>query len=625
MKVRGLRALSLLVLLGLAFPLFVVGGEAPAEPTATLRAGHPRLLFTEEDQARIEKLAKSDVLLARLIELNNVNAAGMLKSPPVKYEIPDGKRLLSQSRKCIERVATMAMAHRLTGEERFVEGAVKEMLIASKFKDWNPPHFLDTAEMTTALAIGYDWLYDEIDPADRQAIREAIVRLGLKPGMKCYGENKWWVVRDNNWNQVCNGGMILGALAIAEDEKQLADDTIRFALKSIPTGVDVYKPSGAYPEGPGYWQYGTSYTCLTTCGLRTALGHDFQISRTPGLSETGWFRIHTVGPFLQYFNYADSGSRYSPSSAMFELARLYDNPAFAWWHRHQLAKLVPSEGAMKPKGLGRFFALEIAWYDPRGEQPSEAELPCSAFFESAQDAVAMRSAWGDGDALYVGFKGGDNRASHGHLDIGSFVLDAQGVRWVLDLGSDNYNMPGYFGGKRWEYYRLINQSHNTLVIGDKIQNPRAKSQVVAFENDAKRTRAVIDMTEAYAGQVKSARRGIEMIEGRAVHVRDELTGLTEPVRWGIVTGAKIRLDGNKAVLTEDGKTLRAEIIEPSDAKFQIVATKPPTARERQNEGTQMLAVIIEGGASGNVALSVLLQPGGGGEPVVLESPEELMR
>ena len=602
-----------------------LAGEAPADPTATLRAEHPRLLLTTEDQARIEKLARTDALLSRLIEQNNVNAARMLETPPVKYEIPDGKRLLSQSRKCIERVATMAMAHRLTGDRRFVEGAVKDMLIASKFKDWNPTHFLDTAEMTTALAIGYDWLFTEISPADRQTIRAAIVRLGLNPGMKCYQGKGWWVAGHNNWNQVCNGGMIMGALAVAEDEKQLADDTIRLALKSIPNGTRAYNPSGAYPEGPGYWQYGTSYTCLTTAALRTALGHDFGISHAPGLNETGWFRIHTVGPLLQYFNYADSGSRYRPASAMFELARLYDNPAFAWWHRHQLAKFVSSEGELNPKGLDRFFALEIAWYDPRGEKPTDADLPRNAFFESAQDAVTMRSAWDDPNALYVGFKAGDNRASHGHLDIGSFVLDAQGVRWVLDLGSDNYNMPGYFSGnKRWQYYRLTNRSHNTLVIGDKIQNPKAASQVVAFESAPGRTGAVIDMTEAYSGQVKSARRGMEMLDGRAVHVRDELTGLKEPVRWGIVTGAQIELHGNKATLTQDGKTLRAEILEPSDAKFQIVSTKPPTAREKQNKGTQILAIVVEAGPSGKVTLSVLMQPDTGAKPVVLENPQGLL-
>lgn len=617
-----LAALLLLMLVTFALPIPVVAADAP---TATLRAGHPRLLFTVEDQARIEKLAKTDALLARLIDQNTVNAAAMLKRPSVRYEIPDGKRLLSQSRKCIERVATMAMAHRLTGERRFVNGAVKEMLIASKFKDWNPSHFLDTAEMTTALAIGYDWLYEEIAPDDRKTVREAMVRLGLNPGMKCYKKKGWWVAGHNNWNQVCNGGMIIGALAVGEDEKQLADDIIRFALKSIPNGVGVYNPSGAYPEGPGYWQYGTSYTCLTTSALQTALGHDFGVGQTPGLDKAGSFRIHTVGPLMHYFNYADSGSRYRPASAMFELARLHDNRLYAWWHRRQLAKFVPTDGPLKLNCPDRFFALEIAWYDPRGEQPTDAELPRDAFFKSDQDAVTMRSAWDDPNALYVGFKGGNNRANHGHLDIGSFVLDAQGVRWALDLGSDNYNMPGYFGAKRWQYYRMTNRSHNTLVIGDKIQNTRAVSRVVSFNSTPERTAAVIDMTDAYSGSVESARRGLEMLEGRAIHVRDELTGLKEPVRWAMVTAAKIKVDGNKAALTQDGKTLQAEILAPPGAKFEIASTKPPTAQEKQNKGMQILAIAIDAGPSGDVALSVLMQPVTGTKPVAVDNPGRLIR
>ena len=96
----------------------------PASPSfANLRMSHPRLLFTAEDQQRVVELARSDALLKRLIAQNEANAGRMLEQPPVRYEIPDGLRLLSQSRRCIERVAAMAMAYRLSGDKRFAEGA----------------------------------------------------------------------------------------------------------------------------------------------------------------------------------------------------------------------------------------------------------------------------------------------------------------------------------------------------------------------------------------------------------------------------------------------------------------------------------------------------------------------
>jgi hypothetical protein len=225
------------------------------------------------------------------------------------------------------------------------------------------------------------------------------VRLGLQPGMDCYEKDAHWVRRHSNWNQVCNGGMILGALAVAEDEKELAEKIIAAALKSIPNGVKDYAPDGAYPEGPGYWQYGTSYTALTIMGLNSALGTDFDISKTPALDKTGLFRIHTVGPTGRYFNYADCGKWFRPASTLFALSRTYDRPLFAWWHREQLRKRAPLKGKIKPQHLDRFFPLEIAWYDARGEKPTLEQFPREARFHGVQDIVTMRSKCGDPEAL----------------------------------------------------------------------------------------------------------------------------------------------------------------------------------------------------------------------------------
>ena len=78
----------------------------------------------------------------------------------------------------------MAMAYRLSGDERFADGAITEMLGAAKLENWDPHMFLSVAQITTALAIGYDWLYDVMTPQDRETIRSAIVILGLAEGDK---------------------------------------------------------------------------------------------------------------------------------------------------------------------------------------------------------------------------------------------------------------------------------------------------------------------------------------------------------------------------------------------------------------------------------------------------------
>src|SRR5206468_12136345 len=103
-------------------------------------------------------------------------------------------------------------------------------------------HFLDTAEMTNAVAIGYDWLFDVLTPEQRKTLREAILNKGLLPGIKVYLSKTGWPTNTNNWNQVCNGGMTMGALAIADEEPNIAEDVIVSARKSIKIAMDQFQP-----------------------------------------------------------------------------------------------------------------------------------------------------------------------------------------------------------------------------------------------------------------------------------------------------------------------------------------------------------------------------------------------
>ncbi len=59
-------------------------------------------------------------------------------------------------------------------------------------------------------------------PASRAIIRQAIVDKGLKKGDDPSLPDTGWYKAEMNWNQVCFGGLTLGALAVAEDEPALA-------------------------------------------------------------------------------------------------------------------------------------------------------------------------------------------------------------------------------------------------------------------------------------------------------------------------------------------------------------------------------------------------------------------
>src|SRR5439155_5271125 len=130
------------------------------------------------------------------------------------------------------------------------------------FPDWNQPSFLATAETTASVAIGYDWLFDVLSDDDRAVLRNAIIHKGLDAGAAAYRTNDFWVEAEHNWNLVCNGGMILGALAVMDEDPRTARPVFAQAKNSIKHGISAFAPDGGWEEGPTYWNYGSRYLCF---------------------------------------------------------------------------------------------------------------------------------------------------------------------------------------------------------------------------------------------------------------------------------------------------------------------------------------------------------------------------
>jgi hypothetical protein len=60
----------------------------------------------------------------------------------------------------------------------------------------------------------------------------------------------------------------------------------------------------------------------------------------------------------------------------------------------------------------------------------------------------------------------------------------------------------HFGPHRWEYYRMTNRSHNTLVIGDNLQNTAAVAKVVDFGVTPSRVHATHTARKPQSGHPK---------------------------------------------------------------------------------------------------------------------------
>lgn len=573
----------------------------PIEATvlATLRPGHPRLLLLPSDIARIKASIAADPTAKGYYDALRQEGTSILTQKPVVHKLI-GPRLLDQSRRALERIYTLALLYRLDGDRKWADRAIVEMRTAAAFADWNPSHFLDVAEMTHALAVGYDWLYDVLSSDDRAVIKTALIEKGLREYEKAFRAHAWWVGDRFNWNNVCSGGAIVGALAVADEESALARWLLVQSIHSLPAALGSYAPDGAWAEGPAYWGYATKYTILAFAALDSALGTDFGLSRFPGLAETGRFRMQSVGPTGLFFNFADAGDKSGDEPSLFWLARRYDDPLLAWGARQAAGR----------KGSAR----DLMWYDARGSQSDQASFGLDSHYSKAQVAF-FRSSWTDPNALYVGFKGGDNKANHSHLDLGTFVLDALGQRWAIDLGSDDYNLPGYFDtkGQRWTYYRLGTPGHNTLTLDGRNQDPEAAAPLTTFHSSSTSAQAIADLSAAYArsGAVR-VRRGVALVARRSEALIQDEIQTANPVEtvWAIHTKAEIGLspDGRQATLTQGGQTLSARLLAPADARFTVESIAIPPPQHPAPDVRKLLVRLPEKTSSAQIA--VLFAPTG---------------
>jgi hypothetical protein len=125
------------------------------------------------------------------------------------------------------------------------------------------------------------------------------------------------------------------------------------------------------------------------------------------------------------------------------------------------------------------------WYNPSVSGAFWDGAALDQFFDDERDQwMSMRSSWTDINALYVAAKAGKNQGhqTHNDLDAGDFVLDALGTRWGGELGSGDYNSPGYFSNdtqdsQRWMYYRKMTEGQNTILINQANQNVLAAPTV----------------------------------------------------------------------------------------------------------------------------------------------------
>lgn len=614
---------------------------------------HPRLLLRSGEESTIRAAIGTDPLMKDAYLSIKEYSDKLLGVPPCE-RVVTGRRLLSVSREVLRRVFWLASVHRIEGSGEYASRAIEEMLAVAAFKDWNPSHFLDVAEMTAAMALGYDWLYGQMTLSQRDSVRNAIIGKGLS--MAQMPQYNAFYRMASNWNQVCNAGIAMGAIAVWEDNVEQSSELLDKCLETNGKSLERYSPEGAYPEGYSYWEYGSSFQMLLISSLESAFGSDLGLMEGHDrFFKSGTFMMMMGTPSHHVYNYFDCGGR--NKTFMFPLAWMA-------WKTGEKELLYPEIQLCRKRGSShlssdRLFPMfliygsrllatadgasgsaAVAAGSARGASGTAAVAAGSALSASGTPAVAagtarsasgsisslgdvpvpdrnyyvcsgleplfiFRSGWTSEDDTYFAVKGGCATDSHGHVDAGSFIFESDGVGWALDLGMQDYHQlesrgvdlwnirPG---SQRWDVFRISEYSHNVMTVNGSRADVNFRASFSKVWQKRSRKGVEIPMTGFYGGQLDSALRTVWLDRKDNLHVKEEFVGgdSTRVLRWVFCTEAECRILGPSLIeLKKDGKVRHLRLSTRHYASPRVYEAKGSHDYDAPNPGLSLVGFEIK--------------------------------
>ena len=443
----------------------------------SLIGAHPRLLFNNEDfQIIKQNINKNDILKKIHNIIINRCDNEFVGAQDIVYK-KNGKRLLGVSRQALERVCYLAYGYKTEAKYTYLAQAEKDIKSVCLFEDWNPSHYLDVAEMSLAVAIGLDWLYDDLKPETRQLARNALENFAFRTAID-NNYNNQFLNSKNNWNQVCNGALLAAALTIYEKDKKRSVEIIEQCYNSnINNGINAYGDDGNYPEGYMYWGYGTTYQVLMISVLEKIFNTDNGLSeKSLGFLKTPEYMLFMAGTTGKCFNYSDCTESEEPKLPMWWFAKKRNDSSLLF---NEL-RLLNNGGYDKTYEEQRLLPIIMSYINidqlSATINPPTKKLWWGGTNVDTTPVVLIHTDWTYGETdKYFGIKGGRSNTSHGHMDGGTFVYDAYGERWIMDLGMQTYAPLEAAGinlwgsgqlSSRWNVFRLNNYSHNVITIND---------------------------------------------------------------------------------------------------------------------------------------------------------------
>lgn len=580
---------------------------------------HPRALFTKADISRVQKLLETDEYAQKLYTYLELNANSILDTKPVGFSATDDGAV-DAARTREDRMTDLGIMYHLTGDERYAKRGIEELeeMVKMPYLGWGKA--LSSGAIMAAFTRGYDLFYDVLSPELRTKIEDCVISLwerDLLDGSNATGNRNFnYMHATANWNPVHNGPYLESTFVFADNPRmaEYAKKQFAISLRNLECSMVPLAPDGACPEGAGYWMYtmlewAPAVKSLINC-LGTTLGFEDHI----GMEKSCYFMIDIQGNAkTNAFHDTGKGSAHSSRKSIIEQGRAM----FLLSDIYQDAGLLNSWLSNIDNFLAPYNGTSLMWYNPE-LMKTVVSSPLDNRYRGDLDFVALRASHADENSLFLGAHSGQNYMSHSHIDGGTYVLDAMGLNWVSDIGTEDYASD--YDPRQGKYYSTRPEAHNVYLINPRAgyqgQDVYASGATIEFESTDRGGYAIVDMSKYYEADVVTAQRGFKLANNRShVIVRDEmnLKGASDVISF-IHTQADIEIiDNNRAILEQFGKKMLVEVTTNGNnltlekMECEMLPTSPaPQPDARDYSEYHKLAIKLS--AFGNLTITVKYTP-----------------
>ena len=316
---------------------------------------------------------------------------------------------------------------------------------------------LASAYRSASMAVIYHYcadILDAVSPIIRQRMAYELKRRTIQPFIKAnFSWSGIYTGHCNNWCPWCVSNVLL-TTALIEPDMRVREAVVEKAMNLLDIFVDGYAPDGGCNEGPTYWQgaAGTLFDCLET--LYDLTGGELSLFDNELIRNMGEYIASMNVCGQNFVNFADGSTRIvldgnlvsrfgrkvgSESLKTFgDFSDTFEDLLFHYGHPYRTLRSIhtPSVEGEVPMPSAR-----VAYY--------LENLKVTTFRECEIPSIGM----------FLGIKGGHNKESHNHNDVGNFVVYKNGKPVIIDVGVGTYTRDT-FGPNRYNIWTMQSLYHN---------------------------------------------------------------------------------------------------------------------------------------------------------------------